>query len=322
MSSPSPERPERRPRPANAPPREATKRPDSDIEGDEGFLQRILPRTILGLASLLFFMSLAAAFSGAVLFAYYRFELDDTQQRIADVESQIADQVESGQQIIAEDTEAARSEIEGLLAELEQFAASGQTLDELIAGVKESVYFISTLDENGQPSVGTAFVLFSDSERSFLLTSYTTVRAATASPGPGIEARNESGQIAVALNNWDAARDLALLVAEDAPDLPPVEVASDGLGTGDRVFAISGLGAQGASVVQGVVSDVASNAIAHDAPIGVQYQGGPLLDSSGNLVGIASRRFAPVGFSPDTVFFGIPVSEACAETVQCPTDFG
>lgn len=281
-----------------------------------------MPRTILGLASLLFFMSLAAAFSGAVLFAYYRFELDDTQQRVADVEASMADQVEAGRQLIAEDTDAARSEIEDLLAELEQFAASGQTLDELIEGVKESVYFISTLDENGQPSVGTAFVLFSDSERSFLLTSYTTVRAATASPGPAIEARNGGGEIAVAVNNWDAARDLALLVAEDAPNLPAVEVASADLGTGDRVFAISGLGARGASVVQGVVSDVAANAIAHDAPIGVQYQGGPLLDADGNLIGIASRSYAPVGFSPDTVFFGIPIREACAEAVQCPTDFG
>lgn len=285
-------------------------------------MQRILPRTILGMASLLFFMSIAAAFSGAALFAYYRFELDDTQQRVADVESSIADQVESAQQLIEQDTATARNEINGLLDELEQFAASGQTLGELTEGVKDSVYFISTLDENGQPSVGSAFVLFSDSERSFLLTSYTTVRAATASPGPGIEARNGDAQISVALNNWDEARDLALLVAEDAPNLPAIEAATGDIATGDRVFAVSGLGAQGASVTQGVVADVANNAISHDAPIGVHFQGGPLLNSSGRLIGIASRSFAPVGFDPDSVFFGIPVREACVETVQCPANFG
>lgn len=320
---PSPPDRRRRPEPVTAPPRaKRPNPPEPDFDPDEPFLQRILPRTILGLSSLLFFMALAAAFSGAVLFAYYRFELDDTQQRVADVEASIADQVESGRDIIAEDTDAAVAEINGLLDELEQFAASGQTLDELVSGVKDSVYFISTLDENGQPSVGTAFVLFSDSERSYLLTSYTTVRAATASPGPSISARNGGSEVAVTLNNWDAARDLALLVAEDAPNLPAVEVGADTPATGDRVFAISGLGAQGASVVQGVISDVAANAIAHDAPIGVQFQGGPLLDSSGKLVGVASRAYAPAGFSPQTVFFGVPVSEVCVEAVQCPAGFG
>ena len=61
-------------------------------------------------------------------------------------------------------------------------------------------------------------------------------------------------------------------------------------------------------------------ALEHDAPVGPQFQGGPMLNSSGELVGIASRSFAPLGFVPDTVFFGIPVREACAELVQCPAE--
>ena len=284
------------------------------------FWQRILPETILGLASLLFFMSIAAAFSGAALFAYYRFELDDTRQRVADMESTVAEQTQAAEQIIERRTQEATAEIEALLDELEQFAASGQTIDELLAGVRESVYSVSTLDENGQPSVGTAFVLFSDSERSFLLTSYTTVRAATVSPGPEISVRRGDSQLVVALNGWDEARDLALLVAEEAPNLPAITVTDpSSVDTGDRLFAVSGVGAQGASIVQGTISDVAANALAHDVPIGIQYQGGPLLNSNGELVAIASRAFAPLGFAPDTVFFGVPVREACAEVVQCPS---
>lgn len=295
----------------------ATETPDRD---QRGFWQRILPETILGLASLLFFMSIAAAFSGAALFAYYRFELDDARQRIADVESRTADDVEAAGQVIDERTAEATAEIEALLEELQQFGASGQTLDEIVEGVRESVLLVTTLDEAGQASVGTAFVLFSDSERSFLLTSYTTVRAATVSPGPDITVRRGGEEIAVSLNGWDEARDLALLVAEDAPNLPAVEIADpSSLSTGDRVFALSGLGAQGASIVQGTVADVAANAIAHDAPVGVQFQGGPLLDAQGALVAISSRNYAPLGFAPDTVFFGIPVREACAQVVQCPT---
>src|SRR3546814_14684517 len=44
---------------------------------------RILPRTALGLAVLLFFMAVSAAFSGSALFAYYRFQRDDPRERVA-----------------------------------------------------------------------------------------------------------------------------------------------------------------------------------------------------------------------------------------------
>ena len=288
-------------------------------EPGENLWRRIVPRTALGLAVLLFFMAVSAAFSGAALFAYYRFELDDTRERVAQLEGEIADDLEFAEQAIDQRTNEATAEIDALLQELEQFAASGQTVDELLETVGPSVFLVSSIDEAGQPSVGTAFVLFSDSERSFLLTSFTTVRAATVDPGPGVEVRQGGNVLDVQLTAWDPARDLALFVAEDAPNLPAIEVADpSSVGPGDRVFAVSGLGSERGALVQGVVSDVSATAIQHDAPIGPQFQGGPLLNRSGELVGIGSRTFAPLGFVPDMVFFGIPVREACVELVQCP----
>ena len=289
-------------------------------EPDTPFWGRILPRSIIGLAVLLFFMSIAAAFSGAALFAYYRFELDETKERIADVESKIADDVEAAGQVIDDKEAEAITEIEALLGELEQFAASGQTIDELADGVKDSVYLVTTQDPNGQPSVGTAFVLFSDSERSFLLTSFRAIEAATVDPGPSVAVRGAGGELDVELTSWDPERDLALLIAEEAPNLPAVEVGDpSSVNTGDRLFAVSALGASGVSIVQGVVADAAANGIQHDVPVGVQFRGGPMLDSEGKLVAIASRAYAPLPFAPDAVFFGVPVREACAEVVQCPS---
>ena len=289
--------------------------PDTD-----SFWRSILPHTILGLATLLFFMSVAAAFSGAALFAFYRFELDDTKERIAEVESKIADDVEASEQVIEAREQEALAEIDGLLGELEQFAASGQTIDELVDSVKDSVYLVTTRDVNGQASVATAFVLFSDSERSFLLTSFAAIEAATIEPGPGVEVRGAGGPLSVELTSWDPARDLALLIAEDNPNLPAIELAEpSSIGTGDRMFAVSALGASGASIVQGVVADASADGIQHDVPVGVQFRGGPMLDSSGKLVAIASRNFAPLPFAPAAVFFGIPVRQACEEVVQCPS---
>jgi len=289
--------------------------------GGQGFWARVLPDTALGLATLLFFMAVAAAFSGAALFAYYRFELDDTRNRVADLEGAISDDLETAEQRIDERRDQATGEIEELLQELEQFAASGQTVEELVAGAGPSMFFVSTLDEAGQPSVGTAFVLFSDSERSFLLTSFTTIRALTVDPGPGLEVRQGDRTIDARLTAWDEARDLALLVAEEDANLPAIAVADpSSVEVGDRIFALSALGTAGGALTQGVVADVAANGIQHDAPVGPQFQGGPLLDAEGKLVGITSRRYAPLGFLPDTVFFAVPVREACAELVQCPAE--
>ena len=240
---------------------------------------------------------------------------------MAQLEGEIADDLEFAEQAIDQRTDEATAEIDGLLQELEQFSASGQTVDELLENVGPSVFLVTSIDEAGQPSVGTAFVLFSDSERSFLLTSYATIRAATVEPGPGIEVSQGGNVLDVQLTSWDAGRDLALLIAEESPNLPAVKVADPAsVGAGDRMFAVSGLGSDGGALVQGVVSDVSATAIQHDAPIGPQFQGGPLLNSSGELVGIGSRTFAPLGFVPETVFFGIPVREACAELVQCPAE--
>ena len=273
----------------------------------------------MGLAVLLFFMSIAAAFSGAALFAYYRFELDDTKERIAEVESKIADDVAASEQVIETREQEAIAEIEALLGELEQFAASGQTIDEIVDDVRDSVYLVVTQDPNGVTSVGTAFVLFSDSERSYLLTSYQAVEAATVEPGPGVSVRGAGGELAAELTSWDPERDLALLVAEESPNLPPIEIADpSSVNTGDRLFAVSALGADGASIVQGIVADASGDGIQHDVPIGLQFRGGPMLDSSGELVAIASRRYAPLPFVPEAVFFGVPVRQACAEVVQCP----
>lgn len=298
----------------------ASRRMGNDAGRDPSFWRRVLPRTMVGFAVLLFFMSIAAAFSGAALFAYYRFELDDTKARIADVESTIADDVEASEQVIDSREDEAIAEIEAVLGELEQFAASGQTLEELADSVRDSVFLVSTLDRDGQPSVGTAFVLFSDSERSYLLTSHSTIAAATVEPGPDITVRGQGGDIAATLTSWDPERDLALLVAEDAPNLPAIEVGDpSSVDEGDRLFAVSALGSDGTSVVQGVVADVAADGIQHDVPVGVQFRGGPMLDADGKLVAIASRNYAPLPFAPEAVFFGIPIREACAEVVTCPT---
>lgn len=284
-----------------------------------GFLERILPRSALGLAGLLFMMSLAAALSGTVLFAFYSTRLQDTRDEVNQVKTQIADDLESAKQILDQEKEAALTEIDEQLNELEKFSASGETLEGLLEDVKPSVFFVATRDVDGAPAVGTAFVVASDAEQSLMVTSYNTIRAATAEPAPPIEVRKGDERIEARLNGWDEGRDLALLIVNRA-NLPALKWAegSPSVRTGDRIFAVSGLGAAGGAISQGFVADVSGSGVQHDAPIGAAFQGGPLINSRAEVVAVASRAYSPLGFDPKAVFFGVPIRTACEQVLGCP----
>lgn len=281
--------------------------------------RRMLPTSLLGLASLVFFMGLASAFTGAVLYAYYESRLEEQEQDLEDFIGRFTEEVDNARATVQLDGEAAVAQIEDQLDELQQFAAGGATLQALVDGAKPSVWFVSTLDEVGAPSVGSAFVVFSDAEQSFLLTSFEVVRAATAEPAPDVLLRNGDQEVAATVFTWDEARDLALL-ALPLGNQPSLRFVGDpnAVQTGDRVFAISGLGATGASVAQGVVADAAGNAVQHDTPLGAAFRGGPLLASDGSVVAVSSRRYAPLGFDPLAVFFAPPIRLACEVVITCP----
>lgn len=294
-------------------------KPAAGERTDPGLWRRILPRTALGLASLLFCMSVAAAFSGAVLYAYYEYQLGKTEDRVADFEAGFEDEVDEAVDRIGSERDAAVGAVQTQLDDLEKFAASGETLAGILEKTAPSVWFVSTLDEAGQPSVGSAFVVFSDGDQSFLLTSFHTVRAATESPAPAITLRKGDEELPVELTSWDPANDLALLTL-DRPNLPalPWAATDPPLQIGDRVFVVSGLGAAGGSISQGFLADVSANGIQHDAPVGAAFQGGPLLSSSGEVLALASRAYAPLGFAPEAVFFGVPIRTSCVEVIRCP----
>jgi S1-C subfamily serine protease len=152
-----------------------------------------------------------------------------------------------------------------------------------------------------------------------LVTDYNTIRAATKTPGPVVNVRKGDEQIKATLWTWQEDKDLALLIIAKgnlpklgfAPKDPPVK-------TGERVFAVSGLGAAGGAISQGFVADVSSAGIQHDAAVGPAFQGGPLVNDKGEVLAVASRAYAPLGFVSDSVFFGVPIRSACDKVLKCP----
>jgi S1-C subfamily serine protease len=134
-----------------------------------------------------------------------------------------------------------------------------------------------------------------------------------------VKVRKGDQELPATLWTWQEDKDLALLIVKKgnlkkmpfAPTDPPLK-------TGQRVFAMSGLGASGAAVSQGFIADVSSAGIQHDAAIGSAFQGGPLVNDKGEVIAVASRAYAPLGFGTDAVFFGVPIRAACEKVLKCP----
>ena len=181
------------------------------------------------------------------------------------------------------------------------------------------MFFVHTLDASGQPSVGTAFVVASNATQSLLLTSYTTIKAATAAPGPTVFIRQGATDIPVTVRTWDPQYDLAVLVLPRG-GLRPLVAATPSPAPlpGDRIYAVSGLGSAGASITQGALVDVSASGVTEDAVIGPAFQGGPLIDQGGQVLAVASRTYAPLGFPSDGVWFAPYVEAACNKVLVCP----
>jgi S1-C subfamily serine protease len=283
---------------------------------------RMLPTTALGMSVVVLAFSIGAAFSGVIFFSYYQFRKDKTEETVNNLAKNFNKNFDNAIKTIQKEGADARTQVQKELEPLQRVQASGDTLEALVKKVKDSVFFVSTLDETGAASVGSGFVVASDSSQSLLLTSYTTVKAATHNPAPTITVRQGDAQVKATLWTWQEDKDLALLILTkgDVPRLP-FAAASPALKTGDRVFAVSGLGGAGGAITEGFVADVSSAGIQHDAAIGPSFQGGPLVNSKGEVLGVASRAYAGnLGFTTDSVFFAPPIRAACDKVLKCPSE--
>jgi hypothetical protein len=284
------------------------------------FRSRILPRSLLGVASLILAFAIGAGFSGVVLYSYYQYKLNQTDQRVNGLINGYKTQFTNAEADLNAAVAAAKANIAAQLKTVQEQQTSPSVLAALIRQVAPSVFFVHTLDASGQPSVGTAFVVSSNSSDSLLLTSYTTVAAATHSPGPPVYVKQGNGSdVPVTVRTWDPQYDLALLVLPRG-GLPKLVAASNNPNPvpGDHLFAVSGLASSGAKVTQGTVIDVSAAGVQVDAGIGSEFQGGPLVAQNGQVVAVASRTYSPLGFTTDGVWYVPYVEAACNKVLSCP----
>jgi S1-C subfamily serine protease len=281
--------------------------------------QRLLPKTVRGMASLIVAASVGAALSGTILYAYYQYRANQTEQRVGSFVNGFDQRFKTAESTIQSDQANAQAAIQRSLGPIQSVQSQGAALSNLLKQTQSSVWFVHTVDANGQPSVGSAFAVSSGNGKTLMVTSYATVQAATHQPGPTIYVRKGDTDTPATLWSWQPAKDLALLQV-NRENVKTVNFASGDapLKVGDRIYAVSGLGASGGSITAGTVADTSSNVIQTDAAVGTSFQGGPLINGQGDVVGVASRSYNPLGFTSDGVFFGVPIQAACDQILSCP----
>ncbi len=257
---------------------------------------------------------IGAAISGTALYMNYAYRRDVSDAQVKGLRTTISKGVEA---VNAEGTNA-RFRIQQELEPLLRQAAIGDTLAQILRDAQPSLWSIRTFDEAGQATVGTAFVVASDAEKSFLLTSLSVVRASIVRPGPEILLKQDKTQATATLWSWQEDKDIALLIVQKG-GLPKIQWAkSDSTKVGTQVFAVSGFGTAGGAVTNGFIADVSTSGVQHSAALGTAFRGGPLLDGTGKVVAILSKSYSPFGFASDGVWFAPPVAAACDKVLKCP----
>src|SRR3546814_15757290 len=105
-------------------------------------------------------MSIASAFTGAVLYAYYDYRLGQTEDRVDAFAAGFGEAVDEAVDEIDSSRDEAVSPVQAQLDELERFAASGETHSRLLEPAAPPGWFVVTPASAGPPSAPSAFVRF------------------------------------------------------------------------------------------------------------------------------------------------------------------
>lgn len=284
---------------------------------------RILPRTVIGISFMLMSLGIGAAFAGAAFYAYYDNRLAANEAEITrfvdGFDQQFVDASDSLNDLRAASLDQIRQE----LRPLGEYVAGQNGVVNLPGEIGSSVFQLRTRDENGRTVAGSAAAVAEHPGGTAFVTSFRLVKSGTIAPAPVIQLVKGDQTIPASLWSWDPERDLALVVAE--VDVEPMVFAAAGEQTaavGAPVFAISGTGGQGATASPGTLLDRSAAGLQHTAAIGTLFNGGPLVDSRGRLLGVASLHYSPLGLDGGAVSFAPDLDGLCSRLLNCADPAG
>ncbi len=172
--------------------------------------------------------------------------------------------------------------------------------EEIFRSASPSVVLIEVFDEQGgKIGLGSGFVA---APNGTIVTNYHVIRGAATAR---VRFADSGTSTVDGVLGYDASRDVAVLRASDVTAKPLVLGDSDKVAVGNKVVAIgSPLGLQN-TVSNGLVSGIRNAVIQTSAPISPGSSGGPFLNTSGEVIGIA---VAAVLTGAENLNFVVPIN--------------
>ena len=198
------------------------------------------------------------------------------------------------------------------IASLERAAAMQPDWPTIAASIEPSVLTIET-DE----ALGSAWVAHSDAAGSDLVTNFHVVADAWNAGQAKVTVRRGDATMPGMIVRVDPGDDLAVVHVKDR--LVSLAEAAQRPKVGATVMAVgSPLGLSGTvtiGIVSGFRSLAGSDYVQFSAPISPGNSGGPVVDSQGRVVAIASAKL--VGDGVEALSLAIPVQTVCQQLVSC-----
>lgn len=193
-------------------------------------------------------------------------------------------------------------------------AAAGRDTDwsSIAAQVEPSVFTVETAD-----ALGSAWVVHAGPTGSELVTNYHVVASAWTAGVSRVDVRQHDRTIQGTIYRVDPTDDLAEIHV--TMPLVPLLPAAVRPRLGATVMAVgSPLGLEGSvslGIVAGYRSLAGSDYIQFSAPISPGNSGGPVVDSHGRVVAVASAKL--VGDGVEALSLAIPVAVVCQSFASC-----
>jgi putative serine protease PepD len=180
------------------------------------------------------------------------------------------------------------------------------------AGVQPSVFTIATANE-----LGSGFVVLKEAGSSLLLTNFHVVEESWFGSKTVGVFQEESKTVVGTIERINQSFDLALVRVP--VELEPLPRSGETVEPGQPVLVVGSPFGLGGSVSSGSISALRSfNAvqfIQFSAPISPGNSGGPLVDATGQVVGVAVSKF--IDFGAEGLGFAIPISQLCVQFQIC-----
>jgi hypothetical protein len=282
----------------------------------------MMPKTVVSLAIWVFMFGLGAGLAGLLLFILYQTQINNLEGRIIDSQEELEDKLNNRIEELEKRPAAPQPDATlNVAAE-----AAERARNELVRSVAPAIVGIRGLDASGNGTNGTGFIVNTTGEGSWVVTNYQLV--AGSRPETGVNVKIGPSEVYAELYEVDAGADLALVIV-NVSGRKALRFTRGDLKPGDTVWVIgTARGSPYAKAVEARLVDYSPARVVVDVDPGAEYNGGPVIDASGRVVGVLSGRPprpavlrtdpaaspSPVPVSREAT----PIRSACNVILRCP----